>query len=302
MAAKPTPASAPSVVQLFGPRATDDEDEIAVGLPSPSPSFAGRKADGPAALVLPDLAGRPKVWFVIGPGRSGKTTLIRYVMEKVAAGSGGALAAALDPQNRSLANFLDGVAQPPTNDAAAVARWLESLLRAMMENGTSALLDLGGGDTSLGRVLSDVPDLAAMMEGAGVAPVAIYTLGPRVDDLASLATFEVQGFQPRAIALVLNEGLTDPTVAREDAFGRVMRHSAFKAAVARGAVVMWMPRLEPSVAADIEGKRLDFASARDGVLPTSRTVAPLGVFDRSRVRAWMNGMDAMLAPVTAWLP
>lgn len=302
MAAKSTSASAPSVVQLFGPRVADDEEEIAVGLPSPTPSFAGLKADGSAALVLPELAGRPKVWFVIGPGRSGKTTFIRYVMDVVAAGSGSALAAALDPQNRSLANFLDGVAQPPTNDAAAVARWLESLLRAMMENGTSALLDLGGGDTSLGRVLSDVPDLATAMEGAGVAPVAIYTLGPRVDDLASLATFEAQGFQPRATALVLNEGLTDPTMAREEAFARVMRHSAFKAAVARGAAVLWMPRLEPSVAADIEAKRLSFPAARDGVLPTSRTIAPLGVFDRSRVRAWMNGMDAMLAPVTAWLP
>jgi len=69
MATKPTLTSAPSVVQLFAPRVTDDEEEIAVGLPSPTPSFAGRRADGPAALIAPELAGRPKVWFVIGPGR-----------------------------------------------------------------------------------------------------------------------------------------------------------------------------------------------------------------------------------------
>lgn len=297
-----TPGPTPSVVQLFGPRISDDEEEIVVGLPPSVASFAGRKADGPAALVAPELAGHPKVWFVIGPGRTGKTTLLRYAMERVAGAGGTAVVAALDAQNRSLAGFLEGVVQPPTNDAAAVARWLENLLRSMMEDGTSAVLDLGGGDTSLGRVLADVPDLATTMEGAGVAPVAIYTLGPRVDDLASLATFEAQGFQPRATALVLNEGLTDPTMAREDAFARVMRHSSFKAAVARGAVVLWMPRLEPSVAAEVEAKRLHFGAARDGVLPTSRKVAPLGVFDRSRVRAWMNGMDTMLAPIQAWLP
>ena len=302
MASKPTSTSTPSVVQLFGPRVTDDEEEIAVGLPSPTPPFAARQADGPVALVAPELAGRPKVWFVIGPGRTGKTTLLRYAMEKVTGNGGNAVVAALDPQNRSLAGFLDGVVQPPTNDAAAVARWLETLLRSMMENGSSAVLDLGGGDTSLGRVLADVPDLAATMDSAGVAPVAIYALGPRVDDLASLATFEAQGFKPQATALVLNEGLTDPTMAREDAFARVVRHSAFKAAVDRGATVLWMPRLEPSVAAEIEAKRLHFAAARDGVSLKSRTTAPLGVFDRSRVRAWMAGMDAMFAPVAAWLP
>ena len=223
-------------------------------------------------------------------------------MERLSNNGGTALVAALDPQNRSLGHFFDGVVQPPTNDTAAVARWLESLLLAMMEDGMSALLDLGSGDTGLGRVLADVPDLAAIMGDAGVAPVAIYMLGPRADDLAPLATFEAQGFQPRATALILNEGLTDPTMPREDAFARVIRHSAFKAAVAREATVLWMPRLEPRVAAEIEAKCLRFGLARDGVSPDTRLVTPLNVFDRSRVRTWMTGMDEMLGPITAWLP
>ncbi len=298
MASKTSPTPSAPIIPLFGPRITDDEDEIAVGLPAP----LARRDALPAAMVAADLAGRAKVWFVSGPGRSGKTTFIRYLMERMALDGGTALAAALDPQNRSLAGFLEGVAQPPTNDAAAVARWLEDLLRAMMEAGSSALLDLGGGDTSLARVLAAVPDLVPTMEDAGVSPVAAYLLGPRVDDLASLATFEAQGFQPRATALVLNEGLIDPTVSREDAFARVTRHSAFRAAVARGAAVLWMPRLEPSVAAEIEAKRLRFTFARDGASPSSRQTTPLGVFDRSRVRAWMAAMDAMLAPIQPWLP
>ena len=302
MSAKTPPSSAASVVPLFRRAAAyEGEEEVSVGLPpavvNPQPS------DVPAAVVAPELAGKPKVWFVSGPGRSGKTTFLRYVIEVMAASGSAALAAALDPQNRSLAAFLDGVEQPPTNDAAAVARWLEALLKTMMNEKGSALLDLGGGDTSLGRVLSDVPDLAGVMEDAGVAPVAVYTLGPRVDDLASLASFEARGFRPRATAIVLNEGLADPTILRDEAFGRVLRHSAFRAAVDRGAVVLWMPRLEPAVAAEIEAKRLHFTMARDGQAPKSRpSVPPLGPFDRSRVRAWMAAMDAMLAPVRPWLP
>jgi hypothetical protein len=43
----------------------------------------------------------------------------------------------------------------------------------------TALIDLGGGDTMLRRLASEVPDL-----------VAIYMPGPRPDDLAPLATLE----------------------------------------------------------------------------------------------------------------
>ena len=301
MSSKSPPAPTAAVVPLFGRAVSyEHEEEIAVGLPPPV--AAALPSSTPVPVVAPDLAGKPKVWFVSGPGRSGKTTLVRYLLELSAANGGTALAAALDPQNRSLAGFIEGVAQPPTNDAAAVTRWLESLVRAMMTQQQSALLDLGGGDTSLGRLLADVPDLADVMEEAGVPAVACYTVGPRVDDLASLSSFEARGFKPRATAIVLNEGLSDPTTPREEAFGRVLRHSAFKAAVERGAVVLWMPRLEPAVAADIEAKRLPFAAARDGQSPKSRPAAPLGPFDRSRVRAWMAAMDATLAPVRPWLP
>ncbi len=212
------------------------------------------------------------------------------------------LAAALDPQNRFRASFVEGVHQPPTNDAAAVTRWLEDLIHAMLAQQHSALLDLGSGDTSLIRLLDDAPDLASAMESSGVAPVAIYTVGPRVDDLASLASLEERGFQPKATAIIMNEGLADPTIPPDEAFGWVLRHSVFKAAVDRGAVVLWMPRLDPAVAADIEEKRILFSAARDGISPKSHPSEPLGIFDRSRVRAWMVAMGEMLTPIRPWLP
>jgi hypothetical protein len=249
-----------------------------------------------------DLGDSPKALFVMGPGRSGKTTLLRYIMEAVQPGRPAPLAAALDPQNRSLATFLNDVAQPPSSDPVAVARWAEELLGFIMAEQKSALLDMGGGDLSLGKLLEEVPDLTTSLENASVHPVALYTLSPRVDDLGVLAGYEAQGFQPRATALILNAGLADPTVPREEAFARVLRHSAFQAAVARGAVPIWMPRLDATVAAEIEGKRLRFGQARDGQAPAEQPGAILGPFNRSRVRKWMTDMEAALAPLRSWLP
>ncbi len=274
------------------------EEELPVGLP---PVAAAQPQVAKQATSL-DLTGKAKIWFVVGAGRTGKTTLIRWAADVVVSQGGNAIYAAADPQNRSLVNYIDNVAQPPTNDATATSRWLEALLRHAMEEKASAMVDLGGGDTSLHKLLSTVPDLASALDDAGVAPVAVYTVGPRVDDLAALASFEAMGFQPAATVLVRNEGLADPLGDREDGFARVLRHSAYRAAVERGSVEIWMPRLDAAVAQEIEAKRLSFAQARDALSPEGRKVASLGPFDRSRVRTWLTAMAADMAPIMSWLP
>jgi hypothetical protein len=300
-AASSTGEDAGRIIRLFQRQRSFDAPEAAIGLP-PSASDPAASSLLPTQPV-PDLTGQPKVWFVSGPGRSGKTTLLRYVLEAVAAAGGEVMAAALDPHNRSLAAFIEGVDQPPTNEAGSVATWLEELLRFAMEAKRSAVLDLGGGDTSLSRLLDDAPDLSEVLDESGVAPVAIYTLGPRVDDLSSLASFEKQGFAPRATALILNEGLVHPTQSREEAFGWVLHHSAFRAALDRGAVPIWMPRLDANVASEIEAKRLQFNLARDGHEPPGRVpVGPLGPLNRSRVRKWLGSMEQALAPIRSWFP
>jgi hypothetical protein len=273
----------------------DGEKEIPVG---PQRRSAAAETALPAVTAIP-LPQGARVVFVMGPGRSGKTTLLRYLIET---SHSEALAAALDPQNRSLTTFLEDVYQPSVTDPTAVARWAEEFLSFVMTGGHSALMDMGGGDLSMGKLLEEVPDLATNLEDAGVHPVALYTLSPRVDDLGVLAGYEAQGFQPKATALILNAGLADPTLAREQAFARVLRHSAFQAAVARGAVPLWMPRLDATVAAEIEGKRLRFAQARDGQAPAGQPGAILGPFNRSRIRKWMTEMEAALAPIRSWLP
>ena len=223
-------------------------------------------------------------------------------MEVMAENGGVALAAALDPQNRSLATWFQDVMQPDTNDGVQTARWLSDYLDYLMAQKASAILDFGGGDTALAKMVHEVPDLCAVMTAAGVAPVACYMIGPRVEDLASLDALEQAGFQPPATMIVLNEGRVDSSLSRDEAFARVFRHSVFKQALGRGALALWMPRLEPEVAADIEGRRLTFGQARDGQVPPDAKFAPIGGFKRSMVRRWLEAMEHEFGPVASWMP
>ncbi len=288
------------VVPLFG-RGPRIEDEPEISLRVPPATSAGAVAT-PATSAAADLSGKPKVLFLIGPGGTGKTTLARWIGWQMAEGGRAALMAALDPQNRSLATWFNDVQVPDTSDGAQSARWLRDVLRHLTETKQSGILDFGGGDTALMRLVEMAPDFADGMAAAGLEPVAIYTLAPRQDDLAVLESLEAAGFKPAATALVMNEGRVDSTLSRDEAFARIARHSGFRAVIARGAIPVWMPRLEPEVAQEIEGKRLQFGHARDGQVPAGARFAPIGGFERSMVRRWLERMDQELAPIRSWLP
>lgn len=277
----------------------DDETEIPLASAQTSLAAAGQ-TELPAVSL--DLADKPKVWFLVGPNGSGKTALARWMGWKLAEADRMPMMAALDPTNRSLATWFSGVMQPETNDGVQTARWLMDFLDHVMAHKTSAVLDFGGGDTALAKLVQEAPDLDSMMTTAGVTPVACYMVGPRVEDLSSMDMLESAGFQPAATVIILNEGRADSTLTREEAFARVLRHGALRRALERGAVALWMPRLEPEVAAEIEGKRLTFGQARDGQVPPGAKFPPIGGFRRSMVRRWLERMEHELSPVASWSP
>jgi hypothetical protein len=158
------------VIPLFRPGPIiDDEPEVAVALAPISASTP--KSTGKNAR---DLAGKSRVWFLIGPGRSGKTTLARWLGWKMEAEERDAVLAALVPQNRSLATWFSGVYQPDTSDGAQTARWLRDLLGYLMNGKQTAILDFGGGDTALARLVDMASDVAETMAAAGVAAVACW--------------------------------------------------------------------------------------------------------------------------------
>jgi hypothetical protein len=287
------PRTADNVVPLFDTD-PDDTEEIAIGRTAPVAAVAPSE---PAAAI--DLSDAAKVVMAIGLGGTGKTSIMRWIAERAIAKGGTARLAAVDAENRELRDYFAKVLEPPGHDPESTARWLRDFVERLIETKTAAMIDFGGGDTSLAAVLREVPDLVAVMEEQGVTPVAIYPLSPRVSDLAPLKAAEDMGFRPRATALVLNEGRAE-TPDRERWFGAIRRHSVYRAAIDRGAVEIWMPKL--TVAKKIEDRRLRYQDARDGIVPEGRKVAPLGILDRASVRTWLARMDAAFAPIASWIP
>lgn len=281
------------VVPLFGDRdANLPEARLDV-------SHLGRPMRaGPSGQAL-DLTGKAKAIMAIGLGATGKTTLLRWLCERALERGEDELAlATVDPVNRELGHYFPAAMVPPTQDPAQVTAWLEQLLAMILETGKSAALDFGGGDTTLARLLTEVPDLQQMMESAGVEPVALYPLTPRSSDLTPLAAMTKVGFRPKATALILNEGRADSTRAPLQEFGQIRRHSVYKSAIAQGAVEIWMPRLYAAKA--IEDRRSGFRQAVNGETPQGSL--GLGPFDRSRTRHWLAAMEEAFAPIASWLP
>ena len=279
----------------FGMPDLDAEPDVDIGLPS----FSRRQAAGPVMEGV-NLAGRPKIILLAGRGKTGKTTAIRWMAELALSNDRQLLMGDLDPTNASFSTYFQGVHRPADVDSPAVMlNWLEQFLSHAMRHRQTAVVDLGGGDTTLRRLVDELPDLAQMAADEGSALVMFYHVGPQVDDLSPLATMEERGFQPEATAIVMNEAGIDPGLTREQAFARIHKHRVFRAAVERGAVPVWMPRL--LVADAIEARRLHFLPTRDGATGPDGKPA-LGAFDRARLRSWLAAMDEQFAGVRTWLP
>ena len=93
-----------TVIQFNRRPILEGEEETPVGLP-PSSSLQSRVATSVAGV---DLTDKPKVWFAVGPGRSGKTMLLRWAAEMAANRGRTTIVAAADPQNRSLTDLPGG--------------------------------------------------------------------------------------------------------------------------------------------------------------------------------------------------
>jgi hypothetical protein len=246
-----------------------------------------------------DLSTKKKVIFFVGRGKTGKTTLIRWLSEAALASDGTCLMADMDPTNDTFSKYIEGVSRPSEpGDPVLALKWLDKLLQHAMQTNMSVLVDLGGGDTTLRRLVLQLPDLVPMFEAAGFAVVVFYTVGPQEEDLSPLATLESLGLRPTATAIVLNEGLVEVGETRDNAFARIVRHSAFVGAVSRGAIPVWMPKLLP--VAQVEMRRLHFRDASAGHNGQGKT--PLGPFDRARVGSWLAAMEANFAGIDTWLP
>lgn len=278
------------------------DDDLPVATLDISHITAAGPAKGPAPAVGITLDGQPKINLAIGQGGVGKTTLLRWIAERAIMSEDGdpLTLVTVDPVNRELSHYFPEAMAPKTQEPAQITAWLEKLLTALMTEKKSAAIDFGGGDISLSRLISEVPDLQAMMEDAGVQPVCLYPMSPRETDVTPLAIMQRTEFQPKATALILNLGRADPTREPEQEFRQLRRQPAYRAALDAGAVEIWMPRLFAAKA--IEDRRIGFQQAMTGLMPDGRPGAGLGPFDRSRTHHWWKAMDEAFTPILSWLP
>ncbi len=146
------------------------------------------------------------------------------------------------------------------------------------------------------------PDLPAVATGshidaipnAGAYDGTVGVLG----GLEAIRALQRAGFQPKATALILNLGRSDPTRDPEQEFKQLRRQPAYRAAIDAGAVEIWMPRLYAAKA--IEDRRISFQQGVTGLMPDGRM--GLGPFDRSRTHHWLAAMESAFKPISSWLP
>ncbi len=281
----------PPVAPFDQSKMADDEPQFDV---NPfTPRHKGTDEPPPAQGI--DLTGQNKIIFAVGRGKTGKTTLLRWMAETALAAGRPFLMADIDPTNASFASYFEGVSRPDTDDPAGVNRWLQAFIEYAVKHQTTAMIDLGGGDTTLRTLATEMPGFSQQIEEAGLVPVNFYLAGAQPDDLAPIATLAERGFSPRARAVVLNESTAEVGLSRQQAFMRVVRNRVLLDQLGSGAINLWMPRLHAADA--VESRRSSFAAARDG-----QTTPPLGIFDRSRVKSWLEAMDRQFLGVKSWMP
>jgi hypothetical protein len=279
------------------PKPFSDKPELAATLPSVDVgAFAPKKQDDD---IVPqtgvDLSEKPKLIFVIGRGKTGKTTFLRWVAENALDQNRTFLMADIDPTNASFSSYFPDVSRPDVHDPVEVRSWVQRFIGYAVENKTTAVIDLGGGDTALRSLLAEMPSMLADVEAAGLAVVAYYMCGPQPDDLAPLVTLASHGFAPKTRALIFNEGVADAGQPRLQAFAEILTHPVVQEEIKAGTLALWMPRL--FAASVVENSRASFAQARDG--DASR---PINMFDRSRVKSWLTTMERRFSGVASWMP
>jgi hypothetical protein len=245
------------------------------------------------------IAAQPKLAVPLGRGSRGKTWWVRWAVERAQSQGREVVLADADRTNATLSAYFEGVVTPPSADDRDVREWLAAFVEQQIERKFTAVLDLGGGDLVLKRVAREI-GLVGFLGQYGIRPVAVHLIGPDPDDLAYLRDVESDGvFAPEATILVLNEALVPAHRTPRAAFEETVRsHPILAQTLARGARLVWMPRLEP--ASEIDARRLTFAAAEASRVKPGQ--APIGPWRRQQIAAWRRAMEDAFAPAADWLP
>ncbi len=253
-------------------------------------------------ILTPAEDRRPVVIVIVGRQRVGKTTVANTAVQFIRAHGGEVVVWNADKLNRtySLSIFHQDALEPPSVDPEDIKAWLEERFTHLIKHRYDAILDIGGGDTPLARLVEEVP-IVRTLERRGIRVVLVHVVGPELADLDYLERFLAQNlFTAQATTIVLNDGLVLTGRSAGFAFTSVKQHPAFLNAVQDGAEVMLMPKL--TCMSQVTDRGLSFAEAMNGV--NKPGADPLSFFDQERVATWWeNELPLFFMSIPAlWLP
>lgn len=179
--------------------------------------------------------------------------------------------------------------------------WITDTLALAIEQQSSLMLDLGGGDTSMQDLMEDI-NLVGFAEKRGHHPVGLFFCGADMDDFEHILSIWRAGyFRPKRAILVFNEFLIPQGRSTEGAFAHINDRAEMGELVAGGVEVMKMPRL-PCMT-HVRTKGLSFLDAVDGK-PGKEDGRPLDPVRRYMVQEWIEKIQANLAAIGAleWMP
>jgi hypothetical protein len=260
------------------------------------------KPSGADAPVLDRPAEAALVLAVgLGRGFGGKSTGLSELVWRAQNQGREVIVADGDARSATLASLFPGQAlQPPTEELPDIKAWLTTVLNQMVKSRRSAVLDLGGGDRVLQEYGRDLR-LVQFCERRGIAPLAVYFLGPEAEDLRHvLSIWEAGYFRPQRTLLVLNEGVIREGRTAAGAFARTVEHPGFRAMVAEGAKPILMTRL--ACMDDLRARGLGFYDAAAGNPDGSGT--ELDPVQQFMVEDWLADLEAKRRHEGAadWLP
>jgi hypothetical protein len=253
-------------------------------------------------VTSPSEGRQPVLVMVVGRQRVGKTSFLNTTVQFLRAHGGKVTVWNADMLNRtySLSMFSEDVLEPTSADAEDVKAWLEERFSDLIEHGYDAVLDIGGGDTPLARLVEEVP-IVRTLERRGIRVVLVHVLGPEMADLDYLERFMSENLlAPQATLIVLNDGLVITGRSANFAFGKVRQHPALIDAALNGAKVVLMPKL--ACMSQVTDRHLSFADAMNNAGKPG--TEPLSFFDQERVALWWErDLPPFFGSIPAlWLP
>ena len=158
---------------------------------------------------------RPVLAVRFGRGRTGGTTFLDFLIQRARRAERMVGIADGDTHNATLTQLYPpgepgGAIQPRGSDVGDVAEWVTEVTSQMAAEQQSMVLDMGGGDNVLAEHAKDL-NLRDFCEAAGVQPLAIYSMGPTMEDFDHVMRIYEKGyFRSDRSVMVLNESLVPP--------------------------------------------------------------------------------------------